>query len=306
MRFLKEIDMAKQRKDSHFLFGLVSSNALTPRYAMELAALPLVVIPHKPTSTEQNWRDFKISQFHFIPSVQKFMLHEVMVLMGTTTPGKYRYGYIRIMDDMHYRVAYMRKPDQWVTADLKYNVDSSLFHVKLKGVSQRRFEDAVVRYQLTQADANQMRLMCATTLALFQQWCEYNNRRDRYLSTAFTKEMLSETPIPDVSTPNNKTTAARSQQEPKYGPMVVYLDGESIARAQALNRNETGVNTVKPHVRCGYNYTLMNERFRKHPLFRKYKEMWRKPCYVGDRTLIIDGTTYTVLEAETEEPVPED
>lgn len=296
--------MAKQRKDSDFLFALVSNAAISPRYAMELAALPLVVIPHKPTSVEQNWRDFRISQFHFIPSVQKFMLHEVMVLMGTGQPGKYRYGHIRIMDDTHYRVGYMRAPDQWVIADLKYSVESNLFSVKLKGISRHQFIDGARRFGITQSDANQMCLMCATTLALFQQWCEYNNRRDRYLATAFTKEMLSE--APPLTQTVNETPPTPTKRETTYGPMVVYLDGESIARANTLSSNESTVGTVKPHVRCGYHYTLMNERYRKHPLFRKYKEMWRKPCYVGDRTLIIDGTTYTVLEAETEEPVTED
>lgn len=287
--------MAKERQDMSRLMSLVTHGALSLKQANLFAALPLMIIPSKVHTNIEDWKTFNKGSFHFIPSVQKFMLHELMVLYGTRDKDVVRYANIRIVDDTTYRVSIQVRDDLMVLSELKYRENDHAMYVKIRRVNGKSVDDICDQLKLSANVVREIHTQSAAAVATLQLWCEFNNRRDHFMVSTRDVEDVPEEVASTESTDKPSSEKVKTETEKSiFGPTIVYLDQAKLDQMQTHMR---GIGIVMPHVRRGHFFTLMDERYKKNPMYRVHKALYRKPTYVGDRRFIKNGTIYTVLDA---------
>ena len=123
-------------------------------------------------------------------------------------------------------------------------------------------------------------------LEYLKRWCIFNHQRDRYAVSV------------QAENANDRTLSMRRKQggsvRVSFGPRIVYLDKLPVSRTET-DGLPTG-RTVEAHQRRGYWVTLKSVRFIKHRDYMKPKGHYRKPGWVGDRTTIVNGQVYTVID----------
>lgn len=278
----------KQRVDFELVCHMVKRGLIAEKKAKEWLALPMMFIECRPTiSTGSEFFDFITDhgakkELSFIPSEDHFILDECMVYTQGTE--SFRYGRIKILSDTEFEVeAYIKllKGDE---SSVRYVINFTGEHPgywKMLEFNGKPFttEQARQYHDFIKVAANSY---CNHLLVSFQQYCIYNNQQDRYL--------MSVSPEKKITTVK---TGRKGRLTPNVGPSLIYLD-EFPKTPLETKCGDTG--SVEPHKRRGHHYTLRHERFKHHPLYMVENILWRKPIWIGDRTKIVNGSVYTVLD----------
>ena len=94
-----------------------------------------------------------------------------------------------------------------------------------------------------------------------------------------------------------KGLGSREQLERHQGPHVIYLDRLPSQRSDSGSKTHSDASGghVRPHERRGHTKTLRHPRYKDHPLYMVENAIRVKPSWVGDKTAIVNGNIYTVL-----------
>lgn len=291
-----------ERPDAKLISALVRNKCISRKKGMEFAALPLMVIPI-PVDRSEGWGKFagEALQDEMIFSTEEFALHECMALIHADVAGYSGspvpfYAHVIIVDDDTFRVALANPRNTFiVTAILRYDTEKGTMVVDIGDVNGVSFHnrsltkdlvEMFVRFGFDKDELDSVFSSSLMILSIFQAFCRFNNSQDRYLVK---QEPLNPKRIKgDISFRERLVRSA--------GPTIVYMDKlPTSPEEEAAQANLTG-REVRPHHRRGYHYTLRAERYRNHPYYGIEKKMYRKPTYVGDRTSIVNGTIYTILD----------
>lgn len=277
----------KERMDFNLVCRLAKRGYITEQKAKQWLALPLMVIDNRlSTPAGLDFHNYKTNngekQFlQFIPSEKTFTLDECMVY--SIGEEAIRYGYIRIINDEEIEVemyVQVMSGDECVarficTFNDKYpngvmafqDFNGKPFALK---ESDRPWLEAVGNNYVN------------ALLIAFQMFCLYNNKRDRYLMS-----------VRPEKKPSTLKTGKKGKLSANIGPNIIYLNEFPKDHSASATGDGCG---VEPHKRRGHHYTLRAERFKNHPLYQVENVLWKKPIWVGDRTRIVNGNVYTVLD----------
>ena len=105
------------------------------------------------------------------------------------------------------------------------------------------------------------------------------------------KHVVEVTPTPDRVAKAKRNPANRKRPWAKSsGPHVLLLDRMPTEKAESTGTHAS----PKPHKRRGYWKTLRDPRFRHHPQYQK--QIFVKPCFVGDKQVTYEGNIYRLIE----------
>ena len=99
-----------------------------------------------------------------------------------------------------------------------------------------------------------------------------------------------------TSTPDKLAKAKRNPVNRKRpwakssGPHVLLLDRMPTEKTESTGTHAS----PKPHKRRGYWKTLRDPRFRHHPQYEK--QIFVKPCFVGEKQVTYEGNIYRLVE----------
>jgi hypothetical protein len=282
-----------KRPDAIALSRMVRKGYINRKEALELAALPLMFISFrrdKTTGGDTEWTTFaeNFTRSDMLLTMEEFSFHDCVVWIEADNVDDYVYSRMQILSDTQYRVGIFGGVNSaWITNTITYDTVDDSFKTNIYRLNDTVGVDNIVReYRLTKDSVARTGEFAVELLAKFQAFCIYNNRQDRY---AVSMEPVTRKPIKgDIS--------FRERLERTAGPSIVYLDKLPTNTAEQTVVGKLTGREVSPHSRRGYHYTLRAERYRNHPYYGIEKKMYRKPTYVGDRTSIVNGTIYTILD----------
>lgn len=113
---------------------------------------------------------------------------------------------------------------------------------------------------------------------------EYYHRDDKYMVSM--RKSSANTP----STGGHEIKQQIDNVEPTH---IVFLDSLPTGHNPRSRKHST---VKAPHVRMGHYKTLMHPRYRYHPMYLVPNGVYVRPAFVGDRTKIVNGVVYTVLD----------
>lgn len=276
----------KERIDVDLVTRLVKRGVLKESTAKEWLALPLMMIDMRPTTAPgKEFYDFLMTRnpdhtIPFIPSMKTFILDECMVYsMGIEFN---RYGRIKVLDDNRFEIqmhiATVREP----YATVRYiggfdNSGRGMFEIcdlndkPFKPIEQDRVFVQTIGNNYVQG-----------LLVTFQYFCIMNNMKDRYAMS-----VQEHNPKPKLK------TGKKGKLSQNIGPRIIYLDEFPTEHKSG---EESDGHVVKPHKRRGHHFTLRADRYKNNPFYMVENVLWKKPIWIGDRTAIVNGSVYTVLD----------
>jgi len=105
------------------------------------------------------------------------------------------------------------------------------------------------------------------------------------------KHVVEVTPTPDKLAKAKRNPVNRKRPWAKSsGPNVLLLDRMPTEKTESTGTHAS----PKPHQRRGYWKTLRDPRFRHHPQYQK--QIFVKPCFVGDKQVTYEGNIYRLVE----------
>ena len=105
------------------------------------------------------------------------------------------------------------------------------------------------------------------------------------------KHVVEVTPTPDKLAKAKRNPINRKRPWAKSsGPNVLLLDRMPTEKTESTGTHAS----PKPHKRRGYWKTLRNPKFRHHPQYQK--QIFVKPCFVGDKQVTYEGNIYRLVE----------
>ena len=105
------------------------------------------------------------------------------------------------------------------------------------------------------------------------------------------KHVVEVTPTPDKLAKAKRNPVNRKRPWAKSsGPHVLLLDRMPTEKTESTGTHAS----PKPHKRRGYWKTLRDPRFRHHPQYEK--QIFVKPCFVGEKQVTYEGNIYRLVE----------
>jgi len=105
------------------------------------------------------------------------------------------------------------------------------------------------------------------------------------------KHVVEVTPTADKLAKAKRNPINRKRPWAKSsGPHVLLLDRMPTEKTESTGTHAS----PKPHKRRGYWKTLRDPRFRHHPQYQK--QIFVKPCFVGDKQVTYEGNIYRLVE----------
>ena len=105
------------------------------------------------------------------------------------------------------------------------------------------------------------------------------------------KHVVEVTSTPDKLAKAKRNTVNRKRPWAKSsGPHVLLLDRMPTEKTESAGTHAS----PKPHKRRGYWKTLRDPRFRHHTQYQK--QIFVKPCFVGDKQVTYEGNIYRLVE----------
>jgi len=302
----------KLREDFEYLSGLVQDKMITLTEAKEMAALPLLLVPHEslPENSEfkKFWDEFdggsnnrkkivtvyELEDLPFIDFVVMYNFHKDWKRISRIEPGieiddKDSIIYCRFTFDEEndiIRESYSCNGKIWAKTEGKYSdgdidIDYDKCQLKIKGLPEWSEEYKKCRNEsLYACFSNDIHGVFTAAM----MWHRYHGMSDRY--TISVKK----------NNPPKVVNIMTKQIAKVLGPRIIYLDKLPTEDENIVS--ESGNNSKAPHQRKGHWATLKSERFKNHPMYMIKNGIYRKPAWIGDRTKIVHGATYTVLDRE--------
>lgn len=298
----------KLREDTELLDKMVGNKILTLTEAKRFSALPLFEVPNLLLCKE--WSEWIIEGSKTTPTSRidfEHLPYNEMVFFIRTGPTKepqktthevvgtcHFYCKLKVVDEGRMELSYSDDYRYWITCEFNH---SSADTIWLENPSIKM--DANVRYVNRSKAAYDM--LCLQyrdpipgedgltrpnfLMHILQMFISYNESNDRYFVS------VSKNKKPKLS--KNRVGEIGSV----IGPRIIYLDS---LPTEANNKKDLGgVGLPKaPHQRRGSWCTLRAERYKNHPLYQVEKAIYRKPAWIGDRTRIVHGATYTVIDKQ--------
>ena len=127
-----------------------------------------------------------------------------------------------------------------------------------------------------------------TTQAL--NWYWFIRRLMAYIKYG-DKHVVEVTPTPDKLAKAKRNPVNRKRPWAKSsGPHVLLLDRMPTEKTESTGAHAS----PKPHKRRGYWKTLRDPIYRHHPQYQK--QIFVKPCFVGDKQVSYEGNIYRLVE----------
>lgn len=298
----------KLREDSKILSGLVGSKIISLEEAKTMSALALMDIPYVFDMPEyMEWfTNSKLYVEKIYLNFHQFPFYEMVYFTKMSGPEKITRAN-SIGSNGHYYCKIVIKDEN--TAEFQYTDDPQYListTVVLNEKGAPGFNNPIIRINANIPAEEQKRLMPLLAdlhfkkprgdnenkayvphllLTMVPCWVMFNDQLDRY----------------SISVSKNKKPKLSNNREGEIakvaGPRIIYLDKLPETTDKDPESSSTGL-TVAPHQRRGTWVTLRAERFKNHPLFQVEKGIYRKPAWVGDRTRIVHGATYTVIDKQ--------
>lgn len=98
-------------------------------------------------------------------------------------------------------------------------------------------------------------------------------------------------PVSPVKGINSSNPKKRLSAITRSAPKILFLN-------KLPNKSVSGKGSgacKAPHQRRGYKYTLRNERYSRHPLYKVENGMYKRPAWVGPTVTNYAGSTYTLI-----------
>ena len=280
----------EERIDCKLLSTMVRRKCITSKEAINLVTLPLIKIPLDESNTDwinyvdgENKQDIKVS-------MEEFYFHEC-VLWFVMPSGEGVYAHLNLITEINWELTFTTEHSPgWKTIRLNYVAEDDQFSCNLTRFDYLRGYDAISKaLTLYQGQVDHWIQISMALIRYFQEFCRFNDQQDRY-AIAMTPQTRKRT---------NGDISLREKLVRLAGPSVVYLDKlptntDDQSKITGLTGRE-----VSAHPRRGFHYTLKHERYKNHPDYLVHKKMYRKPTWVGDRSTIVNGTVYTVVDKDT-------
>lgn len=286
------------RRDQAWLNDWVKKGLMEAKEANYLASLSYVEIPFtKPVPTEftafietdkVRTRDAVKREDYRAPlSIQEFPLHECVFYQSDVQ----WYILLKIVDDVYNLTVWECQTDHQYYGDrffmsFRIPVDGRepIEFLKRDHSDLEKFVKKggwlVKPFEITKED-NEFEALIA--LQYFRRWCAFNHQNDRYAIAVNLAD------IGQRSVMFRRKNAASVKVY--FGPRIEYMERLPVQPGKPV--------TEPPPKRKGYFVTLRSERFAKHFDYMKPKGHYRKPAWVGDMSVIVDGLLYTVIDTQT-------
>lgn len=298
----------KLREDVDFLSGLVESKLISLPKAKELAALPVMMIPNATLPGNEEFLKFWDEEIKTMNGNTKFNFLEwedipfwdfIIIVNYNPNWRKVRsrdaegkeplpgtaMAYCRLSVDQENKIikkSYSNNGFSWseVEVDLNRSDDLTLEEITLKVFNVKDDKVDAVRKSIYLKDIYEN---CFNeVVAGAMMWHRFHCRSDRYT-------------IAVKSNGKYKTDNGRTADIAKVlGPRIIYLDKLPSEEDEVTSLNNNG--SKAPHQRKGHWVTLRSERFKNHSKYMVKNGIYRKPAWIGDRTRIVHGATYTVMD----------
>lgn len=284
----------KLREDANILEYMVEGKLISINQAKEMAALSLIITDHATINEEydkftQDLTDnpkpilfdvFPFDEFVAIVNNETMMENKTVKVIG-------HYVKLSIKDQTHATLSFQWGDNYWVTVDIEIAEVGFLDFSNYKVKAHRKlgtvlpFEKQEIAYQAIHKYETPRGM-----LSNIYFFCLFNEQKDRYaISRTENKK-----PYADKNTNKGKITKV-------LGPRVIYLDKLPDVSDKDVESIGTG-SPKAPHQRRGSWCTLRAERYKNHPLYQVEKAIYRKPAWIGDRSRIVHGATYTVIDRQ--------
>lgn len=286
----------KLREDFKIITSMFDKGLISIKEAKELSAASLLIIPDMTGNVEysQLFDEFSenINKIHFtnLPLIdQVLIIYQKNTSKDGVVQNKIYYNRIKVIDEDTIEWSHFYDDTFWLTTKIK-NVDGKLstfidFKVKFNNKKMKikpwYKEDLLREMKDLFIEIN----ILPTILSIIISYVTYNTQRDYYA----------------IAKTEDKKPFIVKQDEKKIakviGPRIIYLD--KLPNVIDNNPENVGMGSPKAaHQRRGTWVTLRAERYKNHPLYQVEKGIYRKPAWVGDRSTIVHGATYTVVDRE--------
>lgn len=292
----------KLRADSKILSQLVANKLITLPEAKAMSALALMDVPipqispdferwvkNSPKYTENYHLDFEKFPFYEMVFFLDNGLKEKKIDKNRLDGHRFFYCKLKLINENKVELSFTDNPKYWIVTEITY-VDESRFTTDIVDVLIDKSIKAVNLSEVTE-ELIQLHFYKKTSntpymaMSILLWFAEFNNQKDNYLVS------VSKNRKPKL--PHN----CEGEIAKVAGPRIIYLDKlPTHSDEGSINLNES--RTVAAHQRRGTYVTLRAERYRNHPLYQIEKAIYRKPAWVGDRSTIVNGATYTVIDKE--------
>lgn len=280
----------KARIDSNILSILAKRGYISQVEALKMATLPLFEFTVDVTDTTSEWGKFlnNFKPMDLSLSLEDFYFYDCVLYIHSHV--KDLECYCRFVGvgtgQWQMSIAPAHSPNHWSTFQIECKEHDDDFDISLIRFNNIHGGEKISKtYAITNESVTMVAQSALAAVSAFQAWCRFNDQKDRY---AISVEP-SDKKRPTVS------LGFRRRLQTTIGPRVIFLD--RLPSSDSTN-GDTG-RTVTGHDRKGYHYTLRHERYRKHPYFQMEKKMYKKPVWVGERSVDYQGATYTVVDKDT-------
>jgi hypothetical protein len=278
------------REDIERLTNLVKTNTIDLKRAKVMASNALMHIPKIPdmVKTSTNMDNDSLGFFK-----EEFCLWDFTFLMEDTIYGTFNYNEgkdtITIIYYTYDKYKKTYHTSKVVIPDINMGGSFSNCSISIDGKDYKKMIEKILTSPIKDHRAEEAFdlikesiILNIQNVCIIRTWMEMNNANDRYLIQSSVKRR----PLP----PKLNLSIVRQLATDR----ILYLDKLPEEPGQFTCQGTRG--PVSSHQRRGYYVTLNAERFSKHPKYKVENGIYRKPAWVGPRSVEIQGTTYTVLD----------
>lgn len=304
----------KLREDNYTLTKLVKNKIISLEKARYLSSLNLIKIPF--VKEDDDFEEYIESKDYLDQIVTKtrlsgkddlsifLPLHEMVFIIGDLdfflslegrTFGdikndlpKCYYGFIKVVSQDTFLIEFTEDGITWISTKRKVDSNGDPTYLALDMVAPIKFspkQKLQIKTKLTK-DFNNSSNGPSFIFSRLVIYSLYNEVLDKYVIR------VEEEKIKDLVTEKK----LENQINKVAGPRLIYLN----RLPTEADKDPENIGTGSPkaaHQRRGTWVTLRAERYKNHPLYQVEKAIYRKPAWIGDRSTIVHGATYTVLES---------
>lgn len=279
----------KQRIDRPWLTDMVKRRKLSETTAAKYAALGLFILPKEGQIPEwdailDQWST-KVDGPNYVLEYEEFILHEFMLYW----PDGNLYFNVNYIDETKVIIGVVdldapHKDQGWTYFDIAVvpgTTKMTLTDVRMTGVPH---DEVIAMWHVDESAIGYIGTLAVTALATLQMWFNYNHVHDRYVISVKSEGKQATMPV--------KTRNRVKRVE--FGPRYIFLDKLPVLTVSGESNGKGEPRAA--HQRRGYHVTLRADRFKSHPKYMVPNAIYRKPAWVGDRSTVVNGNVYTVMD----------
>ena len=300
----------KLREDVEYVSSLVENKLINLSLAKELASLPLMIIPNESLPEQKDFKEYwdnnletgsfiNLFEWSGIPFWDFVVLYNFHDDWKVVRKKAIKGDFISILDEVVYcritidienkfiRKSYSGNGYDWISNESvvdSFDEKSVMDHTKT--VYRNINEGRVDLSDPSREDfLNEVFGRCFNGIfGAINAWHEFHCKNDRYVIS------VKQNKMPKIDNLRTREIAK------VLGPRIIYLDKLPSEDEEIVS--ESGNGTKAPHQRKGHWATLKHERYKNHPQYLVKNGVYRKPMWIGDRTRIVHGATYTVIDKQ--------